>query len=43
MVIVCNDRGAGNDPEAFRLAFHQQDPTFINVYCKATTNLVDGD
>ena len=31
IVVACPDQGAANDPEFFRLAFHQ-DPTFINAY-----------
>ena len=31
IVVTYPGRGAGNDPERLRLAFHQ-DPTFINVY-----------
>ena len=34
------DRGAGDDPEAWWLAF-DQGPTFMNAYCQAATNLVD--
>ena len=33
-VVACADRGAGNDPEAFGLEFHQG-PTFINAYYQA--------
>ena len=40
IVVVCPDRGAGNDPEAVGLNFHQC-PTFINAYCQAATSLVD--
>ena len=32
MVVACPERGAGNDPEALGLAFHQG-ATFINAYC----------
>ena len=42
LVVACHDRGAGNDPKALGLAFHQG-PTLINVYCPAATNLVDKD
>ena len=31
--VVCPVRGAGNDPEALRLAFHQS-PTFMNTHNK---------
>ena len=33
VVAACRDRGAGNDPEALGLAFHQG-PTFINATVK---------
>ena len=42
-VVAYPDQGAGNDPEALRLAFHHQGPTFIIVYCQAGTNLVNRD
>ena len=31
-VVACPDYGEGTDPEALRLAFHHQGPTFINAY-----------
>ena len=34
VVVACPDRGAGNDPEALGLAFHQG-LSFINAYCQA--------
>ena len=40
IVVPCLDQGAGNDPEALGLAFHQG-PTFRNAYCQAATNVVD--
>ena len=43
IVIACPNQGEGTDPEALELAFHHQGPTFINAYCQATTNLIDGD
>ena len=37
------DWGEDNDPEALGLAFHYQNPTFIDTYCQAATNLIDWD
>ena len=41
-VVACPDQGAGIDPAAWRLAFHQG-PTFINAYCQAAITVVDRD
>ena len=41
-VAACQKQGAGNDPEALELAFHQG-PTFINAYFQAAKNMVDRD
>ena len=41
IVAACPGRDAGNDPETFGEAFYHQDPTFVNTYCQAATNLVD--
>ena len=42
IIVTCHDRGAGVDPEALGLRDSPvQDPTFINAYCQAATNLAD--
>ena len=38
---MTHDRGGDNDPEAIGLAFQHQGSTFNNVYCHATTCLLD--
>ena len=40
--MACQKWGAGNDPEAMGLAFHQES-TSTDAHCQATTNLVDED
>ena len=38
--LACTDRGAGNNQDAWGLAFHQGS-TFIDAYYQAATNLFD--
>ena len=43
IVVASPDLGADNVQEAMGLASHHNNPTVINAYCQAVTNLIDRD